>query len=146
MIRRPPRSTQGVSSAASDVYKRQVSTQSTWGKQKMRQEESDIKFNMNNEDKKLMDYYHKAIMEDKMSRGGSWGSNFYYKLNESPESQENHGELIYRELPKNVYVWHLCLTNINVILLSTWGEVYTCLLYTSPSPRDLSTSRMPSSA
>eukprot|EP00831_Metopus_contortus_P081117 TRINITY_DN8457_c0_g1_i1.p2 TRINITY_DN8457_c0_g1~~TRINITY_DN8457_c0_g1_i1.p2 ORF type:complete len:173 (+),score=28.28 TRINITY_DN8457_c0_g1_i1:105-623(+) len=29
MIRRPPRSTQGVSSAASDVYKRQ--TQSTWG-------------------------------------------------------------------------------------------------------------------
>ena len=25
-------------------------------------------------------------------------------------------------------------------------EVYTCLLYTSPSPRDLSTSRMPSSA
>eukprot|EP00831_Metopus_contortus_P047865 TRINITY_DN3879_c0_g1_i1.p1 TRINITY_DN3879_c0_g1~~TRINITY_DN3879_c0_g1_i1.p1 ORF type:complete len:383 (-),score=94.13 TRINITY_DN3879_c0_g1_i1:37-1185(-) len=33
MIRRPPRSTQGVSSAASDVYKRQVSTQSTWGLQ-----------------------------------------------------------------------------------------------------------------
>ena len=25
-------------------------------------------------------------------------------------------------------------------------EYYTCLLYTSPSPRDLSTSRMPSSA
>ena len=25
-------------------------------------------------------------------------------------------------------------------------EVYNCLLYTSPSPRDLSTSRMPSSA
>ena len=26
------------------------------------------------------------------------------------------------------------------------GEPVTCLLYTSPSPRDLSTSRMPSSA
>ena len=26
------------------------------------------------------------------------------------------------------------------------GVDYTCLLYTSPSPRDLSTSRMPSSA
>ena len=26
------------------------------------------------------------------------------------------------------------------------SEGYTCLLYTSPSPRDLSTSRMPSSA
>ena len=29
-----------------------------------------------------------------------------------------------------------------------WQEIqgYSCLLYTSPSPRDLSTSRMPSSA
>ena len=27
-----------------------------------------------------------------------------------------------------------------------YGKPYTCLLYTSPSPRDLSTSRMPSSA
>ena len=27
-----------------------------------------------------------------------------------------------------------------------WDEIITCLLYTSPSPRDLSTSRMPSSA
>ena len=26
------------------------------------------------------------------------------------------------------------------------GRPYSCLLYTSPSPRDLSTSRMPSSA
>ena len=26
------------------------------------------------------------------------------------------------------------------------ANLYTCLLYTSPSPRDLSTSRMPSSA
>ena len=26
------------------------------------------------------------------------------------------------------------------------GKYYVCLLYTSPSPRDLSTSRMPSSA
>ena len=26
------------------------------------------------------------------------------------------------------------------------SDLYTCLLYTSPSPRDLSTSRMPSSA
>ena len=29
---------------------------------------------------------------------------------------------------------------------SHMAEGYTCLLYTSPSPRDLSTSRMPSSA
>ena len=30
--------------------------------------------------------------------------------------------------------------------LGVLSDVYTCLLYTSPSPRDLSTSRMPSSA
>ena len=32
------------------------------------------------------------------------------------------------------------------VLLVGSGESVTCLLYTSPSPRDLSTSRMPSSA
>ena len=31
-------------------------------------------------------------------------------------------------------------------LVSKDIKLYTCLLYTSPSPRDLSTSRMPSSA
>eukprot|EP00831_Metopus_contortus_P059345 TRINITY_DN51335_c0_g1_i1.p2 TRINITY_DN51335_c0_g1~~TRINITY_DN51335_c0_g1_i1.p2 ORF type:complete len:168 (+),score=35.36 TRINITY_DN51335_c0_g1_i1:111-614(+) len=30
--------------------------------------------------------------------------------------------------------------------MAQWSLPYTCLLYTSPSPRDLSTSRMPSSA
>ena len=29
---------------------------------------------------------------------------------------------------------------------SFWNSLWLCLLYTSPSPRDLSTSRMPSSA
>jgi len=43
--------------------------------------------------------------------------------------------------------------SIKALLMSTavdgfmgQGSVITCLLYTSPSPRDLSTSRMPSSA
>ena len=31
-------------------------------------------------------------------------------------------------------------------ILHKQGKYYICLLYTSPSPRDLSTSRMPSSA
>ena len=34
--------------------------------------------------------------------------------------------------------------NADLILFN--GQFHTCLLYTSPSPRDLSTSRMPSSA
>ena len=37
-------------------------------------------------------------------------------------------------------------TNSNIIGEGGNGLVYFCLLYTSPSPRDLSTSRMPSSA
>ena len=32
------------------------------------------------------------------------------------------------------------------IVYSSFLQTYSCLLYTSPSPRDLSTSRMPSSA
>ena len=37
--------------------------------------------------------------------------------------------------------------NINRNLVENgWALAYSCLLYTSPSPRDLSTSRMPSSA
>ena len=35
---------------------------------------------------------------------------------------------------------------LNVIRDSGFGEPFTCLLYTSPSPRDPKTSRMPSSA
>eukprot|EP00826_Nyctotherus_ovalis_P037963 TRINITY_DN3511_c0_g1_i4.p1 TRINITY_DN3511_c0_g1~~TRINITY_DN3511_c0_g1_i4.p1 ORF type:complete len:169 (+),score=46.63 TRINITY_DN3511_c0_g1_i4:24-509(+) len=42
MIRRPPRSTLSSSSAASDVYKRQVSTQSTWGYYAMKPMEQKI--------------------------------------------------------------------------------------------------------
>ena len=36
--------------------------------------------------------------------------------------------------------------NFNAILYTGTGSSNACLLYTSPSPRDLSTSRMPSSA
>ena len=36
-------------------------------------------------------------------------------------------------------------TNLNIDQVGN-SNVITCLLYTSPSPRDLSTSRMPSSA
>ena len=40
---------------------------------------------------------------------------------------------------------HLTL-QVNYAELAALDEYYFCLLYTSPSPRDLSTSRMPSSA
>ena len=40
----------------------------------------------------------------------------------------------------------LAIIQIRVVATNLGPEVYGCLLYTSPSPRDLSTSRMPSSA
>ena len=38
------------------------------------------------------------------------------------------------------------LTSVRAVIVPHAGYMYSCLLYTSPSPRDLSTSRMPSSA
>ena len=46
---------------------------------------------------------------------------------------------------ENILVRLLQASNFNVAECER-GIVYICLLYTSPSPRDLSTSRMPSSA
>ena len=44
-----------------------------------------------------------------------------------------------------VGLWVL-IEDVNLALGVRDLELYPCLLYTSPSPRDLSTSRMPSSA
>ena len=43
-------------------------------------------------------------------------------------------------------VWKFIRDTENAVPAETEDLLYTCLLYTSPSPRDLSTSRMPSSA
>ena len=45
-----------------------------------------------------------------------------------------------------IYVLPVLTVVINSFKLNTYVKTDTCLLYTSPSPRDLSTSRMPSSA
>eukprot|EP00831_Metopus_contortus_P040752 TRINITY_DN31934_c0_g1_i1.p2 TRINITY_DN31934_c0_g1~~TRINITY_DN31934_c0_g1_i1.p2 ORF type:complete len:109 (-),score=37.71 TRINITY_DN31934_c0_g1_i1:78-404(-) len=108
MIRRPPRSTQGVSSAASDVYKRQVSTQSTWGME----EEKGYSYHeggIRHPDSIAIDPLKEGRPIKSITRvTGYWGEDGIVGL-----------EVDYNN---------------------------ACLLYTSPSPRDLSTSRMPSSA
>ena len=38
------------------------------------------------------------------------------------------------------------VADLNAPDAAGWTQIHSCLLYTSPSPRDLSTSRMPSSA
>eukprot|EP00831_Metopus_contortus_P028635 TRINITY_DN2373_c0_g1_i11.p1 TRINITY_DN2373_c0_g1~~TRINITY_DN2373_c0_g1_i11.p1 ORF type:complete len:103 (+),score=29.95 TRINITY_DN2373_c0_g1_i11:109-417(+) len=102
MIRRPPRSTQGVSSAASDVYKRQVVGDYS---QTLEEKETDTG------DKKI---------EVKLG----WKTKA--EIVEGAEKVNTMEALQYQT--------------------SHSSSFNSCLLYTSPSPRDLSTSRMPSSA
>ena len=45
-----------------------------------------------------------------------------------------------------VYLDHAATSQKPRQVLEALQQYYSCLLYTSPSPRDLSTSRMPSSA
>ena len=60
-------------------------------------------------------------------------------------TSQNHGFAVDEDsLPSNVTVTHKHLNDDTVAGISC--NNISCLLYTSPSPRDLSTSRMPSSA
>eukprot|EP00831_Metopus_contortus_P002983 TRINITY_DN11116_c0_g1_i1.p2 TRINITY_DN11116_c0_g1~~TRINITY_DN11116_c0_g1_i1.p2 ORF type:complete len:111 (-),score=35.79 TRINITY_DN11116_c0_g1_i1:87-419(-) len=110
MIRRPPRSTQGVSSAASDVYKRQ---DMQWAK--------------------------------KQGAGskGTWGKPGDELVKNAPmyDSDEEDSEAMQAKFTEEIKMkMHADR------LVAEEFEPIICLLYTSPSPRDLSTSRMPSSA
>eukprot|EP00831_Metopus_contortus_P034569 TRINITY_DN27569_c0_g1_i1.p2 TRINITY_DN27569_c0_g1~~TRINITY_DN27569_c0_g1_i1.p2 ORF type:complete len:115 (-),score=20.67 TRINITY_DN27569_c0_g1_i1:106-450(-) len=114
MIRRPPRSTQGVSSAASDVYKRQ-------------------------------DNYQESPFKGVAHRTSP--TNIGMGL----IAQVVAYDLGYITLFDLVDKIDIILYNMNELEkikghYLNWYDTRTCLLYTSPSPRDLSTSRMPSSA
>eukprot|EP00831_Metopus_contortus_P004882 TRINITY_DN11821_c0_g1_i1.p1 TRINITY_DN11821_c0_g1~~TRINITY_DN11821_c0_g1_i1.p1 ORF type:complete len:148 (-),score=31.69 TRINITY_DN11821_c0_g1_i1:60-503(-) len=134
MIRRPPRSTQGVSSAASDVYKRQINA-----------EYMGMQFNSN--ELHFFDFSQKGristVKLDLTLRTVYQGK--VYTTNSDPGS---------RPIKTFFYKGFLFImgsTNVlKISLKRSEGEKITtltdCLLYTSPSPRDLSTSRMPSSA
>ena len=53
-------------------------------------------------------------------------------------------------MKKTLSLWNFFTIGFGAIIGTGWvlqvGDWMVCLLYTSPSPRDLSTSRMPSSA
>ena len=76
-----------------------------------------------------------AVEKHELNQNEFWLK--YYMLREKPDAKF----LLYKEdaQPQDLDNWLL-----DVQLAHT--EFRTCLLYTSPSPRDLSTSRMPSSA
>ena len=67
---------------------------------------------------------------DELKDSSKPSENYCMELIEEPDFQLN--KFFYKNVGKK-YRW-------------TDRLIWTCLLYTSPSPRDLSTSRMPSSA
>eukprot|EP00831_Metopus_contortus_P027838 TRINITY_DN232_c0_g1_i2.p1 TRINITY_DN232_c0_g1~~TRINITY_DN232_c0_g1_i2.p1 ORF type:complete len:224 (+),score=49.03 TRINITY_DN232_c0_g1_i2:109-780(+) len=223
MIRRPPRSTQGVSSAASDVYKRQVSTQSTWDISPVSKSD---KFFQARPEYSLNKYLFSTKSTERKNVYKMLVRQLIRQINDEPQEFENclaqYGPDMVKDFSK-VRTWvygiqsvertkasnssrnYAKLMNIlcsnpslqiilNLLLHRTYkmieedqcrrnlasknkniykatindllehtkkgiiellgkyiplcdaGSLSTCLLYTSPSPRDLSTSRMPSSA
>eukprot|EP00831_Metopus_contortus_P045164 TRINITY_DN3619_c0_g1_i7.p1 TRINITY_DN3619_c0_g1~~TRINITY_DN3619_c0_g1_i7.p1 ORF type:complete len:118 (+),score=24.74 TRINITY_DN3619_c0_g1_i7:94-447(+) len=117
MIRRPPRSTQGVSSAASDVYKRQGADS---GVKEPYEAVRDYDVST-----KVIDGYQSRYCD-------TWGDTMSYEGAEKCARIHNGGPKGYMKSATDSYAEKF-MHNL-------------CLLYTSPSPRDLSTSRMPSSA
>ena len=88
--------------------------------------------------------------------------NLFYKYKENKENDPNQWPRSYIYASKCLDMWpvdNLCTLDVTTVIYDThddrgkfllcsmyWSKDYGCLLYTSPSPRDLSTSRMPSSA
>ena len=67
--------------------------------------------------------------------GGNFGSEVSMELMNNPFLKIENGRWV-----------HLGFSEKMSMIVFTLGKYLHCLLYTSPSPRDLSTSRMPSSA
>eukprot|EP00831_Metopus_contortus_P032596 TRINITY_DN26296_c0_g1_i1.p2 TRINITY_DN26296_c0_g1~~TRINITY_DN26296_c0_g1_i1.p2 ORF type:complete len:160 (-),score=39.79 TRINITY_DN26296_c0_g1_i1:67-546(-) len=159
MIRRPPRSTQGVSSAASDVYKRQVhgGRVEVLSQFKPQQKLFDIVGVMSVMVLPKGDYHRPPNPRP--------DRNILARVHHHVDERRPIGVELYvigaEYVPLGVGVSvtlgegvprQQTFQNVKTALyeflwpLSPGGHLKTCLLYTSPSPRDLSTSRMPSSA
>ena len=74
-----------------------------------------------------------------------------WRTTESNVYSKSVDKFLLNTLPQADTAWVSAVANLNIAedLETHFDEVHlvhTCLLYTSPSPRDLSTSRMPSSA
>ena len=73
------------------------------------------------------------ITRNKFLNFGIISLGYYYRLSSNLKDYIDFADLIVNE-------------HLETEIIDVQGRAYGCLLYTSPSPRDLSTSRMPSSA
>ena len=167
MIRRPPRSTHCISSAASDVYKRQVKAQGMGGRQVRTGLDTGqifdhhaVEYTYANGHRLLShcrhqkgcwnsvaEYTHGTKGYANISKGEIFDNkgNSIFKSKEGPgqrggHQQEHHdlfADLAAGKIPNEGEYG----------AKSTFAAIFgSCLLYTSPSPRDATLSRMPSSA
>eukprot|EP00825_Cyclidium_porcatum_P047674 TRINITY_DN7795_c0_g1_i3.p2 TRINITY_DN7795_c0_g1~~TRINITY_DN7795_c0_g1_i3.p2 ORF type:complete len:129 (-),score=43.10 TRINITY_DN7795_c0_g1_i3:95-481(-) len=126
MIRRPPRSTHCISSAASDVYKRQVSTQSTWDDQHQDMRNVWVvippkEYAHKNTIRFIDEYMTKVIVDLK-------SFSLIYDINDKLDFVKKFGmPTIPMEIKNNT-------ENVSSSKLPDYSM--NCLLYTSPSPRD----------
>eukprot|EP00825_Cyclidium_porcatum_P043534 TRINITY_DN6196_c0_g1_i28.p3 TRINITY_DN6196_c0_g1~~TRINITY_DN6196_c0_g1_i28.p3 ORF type:complete len:138 (+),score=42.94 TRINITY_DN6196_c0_g1_i28:80-493(+) len=135
MIRRPPRSTHCISSAASDVYKRQVSTQSTWEADNiiavdmpLERTPSDILESVVEKVEQVDEGKGVLLLVD-MGSLNSLGEVITERTHISTKSIDMVSTPIVLEAVRKCA---LCDTDLN----SIYTYLCTCLLYTSPSPRD----------
>eukprot|EP00657_Telonema_sp_P-1_P011645 TRINITY_DN6981_c0_g1_i1.p1 TRINITY_DN6981_c0_g1~~TRINITY_DN6981_c0_g1_i1.p1 ORF type:complete len:137 (+),score=85.71 TRINITY_DN6981_c0_g1_i1:51-461(+) len=131
MIRRPPRSTQSRSSAASDVYKRQIQEyENLWKSEAGTINSHPIVVNS------------KQLLKQKVAIAAVLELIFHKKADERLISFEELAEMAV--IPVNEVELLLMKAMSLGLIKGRINEV--CLLYTSPSPRDRTRSRMPSSA
>ena len=69
-----------------------------------------------------------------------------YSVNGTLRSQDRQTEVVDSLERNNTPTRHLSLFEVDLNRDSGWDLAISCLLYTSPSPRDQRGSRMPSSA
>ena len=160
MIRRPPRSTQSRSSAASDVYKRQLynAPQSTCSQRERGREG-------NGRGHRPLKCCVRRLLRgfQRQSKGAETRAKFSdqlardFCLTENPQDPARFAKFA-RQLAEGDAQFAgnqiggemlLCAFRFDGVIERTNGDnaaASGCLLYTSPSPRDRQKSRMPSSA
>ena len=145
MIRRPPRSTQSRSSAASDVYKRQDSSETvlkSFAIQKSNQTPGDgeiaLFYGMYENTTEANHVYNPCAYNFEGLK--SWVvKSAETALPNSANDFYGIGTIASNENQLDLQIGQFAIASNN-------EELNSCLLYTSPSPRDRTRSRMPSSA
>ena len=159
MIRRPPRSTRKESSAASDVYKRQSLTGINIGTASATDPEGQtVSFSLSGTGSENFSVDSSGNISLVNSLDYETATSYTLALNASDGVNTTTSELIItvddvNEAPSlsNSLAASSFAENVSTgITIATASasdpESQTCLLYTSPSPRDAHESRMPSSA